>query len=218
MTIPCRLVRTVPAESPPRADEFWEKFAELHPGWELVTWRDPVPEEWFPAGFRLWDHCTSGAQRAGLIRLEDLALRGGVYVDSDVEPFRPFDPLLGVAAFAGWEDARVVPDAVLGGEAGHPALRECLSRALGTVAGGGGAWESGPGVTTAVLPGRPDVLLLPPGSFYPVHYREKHLLDSGVELRQPWAFCQHRWEGSWLTPAQKAQISRSRAVRPRGRG
>lgn len=213
--IPRRLVRTVPTASPPRAEEFWARFAEIHPGWEMVTWRDPVPEEWFPASSPLWPHCSSGAQRAGLLRLEDLALRGGVYVDSDVEPFRSLEPLLGVAAFAGWEDARVVPDAVLGAEAGHGAVLACLSRALGVVAGGGGAWESGPGATTAVLPGRSDVLLLPPGSLYQIHYREKHRLG---EAALPWEFVRHHWAGSWLTPAQKAQISRSRAGQPRGRG
>lgn len=216
--IPRRLVRTVPAVSPVRADGFWEQFKDLHPGWELVTWRDPVPEEWFPATHRLWDHCASGAQRAGLIRLEDLALRGGVYVDSDVEPLRSFEPLLTLSAFAAWEDGAVVPDAVLGAEVGHPAILDCLSRALGVVAGGGGAWESGPGVTTAILPDRDDVLLLPPGSFYPVHYREKNLLREGGPPGAPWAFAQHWWEGSWLTPEQKAQISRRRATRRQGRG
>lgn len=216
--IPRRLVRTVPAEASRQAEDFWAGFKKLHPGWEFVTWRDPVPEEWFPASAALWGHCTTGAQRAGLLRLEDLALRGGVYVDSDVESLRSLEPLLGVGCFAGWEDARVVPDAVLGAEAGHPAVLSCLSRALGVVAGGGGAWESGPGVTTAVLPGRDDVLLLPPGSLYPVHYREKHLLRDGGPADTPWAFCQHWWAGSWLTPAQRAQISRSRATRRQGRG
>jgi hypothetical protein len=216
--IPRRLVRTVPAEPAPEAEAFWGRFGALHPGWELVTWRDPVPRRWFPTTWRLWDHCTSGAQRAGLIRLEDLALRGGVYVDSDVEPLRPLGPLLGAGCFAAWEDARVVPDAVLGAEAGHPAVLSCLSRALGVVAGGGGAWESGPGVTTAVLPGRDDVLLLPPGAFFPVHYREKHRLAPGGPPDAPWAFAQHWWAGSWLTPEQKAQISRRWADRRRGRG
>jgi len=216
--IPRRLVRTVPAETAAEAEAFWKRFKALHPGWEFVTWRDPVPVEWFPATHRLWSHCTSGAQRAGLVRLEDLALRGGVYVDSDVEPLRSLEPLLTTGCFAAWEDARVVPDAVLGAEAGHPAVLECLSRALGVVAGGGGAWESGPGVTTAVLPGRDDVLLLPPGAFFPVHYREKHLLRPGGPPDTPWAFVQHWWAGSWLTPEQKAQISRRRADRRRGRG
>lgn len=182
----------------------------MHPGWEFVTWQDPIPPEGFVTA-PLWHHCTTGAQLAGLIRLDDLWARGGVYVDADVECYRPFDPLLGTGGFAAWEDERVVPDAVLGAEAGHPAIEECLSLAMALVAGGRGAWESGPGVTTGVLPGREDWLLLPPGAFYPYHYSGLHrkpptkaaLLwrHNGAEmarLHAPWCFCIHHWAKSWI--------------------
>jgi hypothetical protein len=214
--IPRRFVRTIPADPPPEAEIFWEGFQRLHPDWEFVTWQDPIDPGPFPVTSRLWSHCASGAQRAGLIRLEDLAARGGHYVDADVECYRSFEPLTGLRGYAGWEDEKVVPDAVLGAEVGHPAIVECLSRALSVVAGGGGAWESGPGVTTTVLPGRDDWLLLSPGSFYSVHYREKHLLAAATPARYPWALALHWYAGSWLTPAQKAQLARPRAT-PRNR-
>jgi mannosyltransferase OCH1-like enzyme len=143
---------------------------------------------------------------AGLLRLELLYSLGGIWVDSDVEPYRSLEPLLGVRGFAAWEDERVVPDAVLGAEAGHPAIEECLSLALAAVAAGKGAWESGPGVTTAVLPGRDDWLLLPPGAFYPYHYTERCRRGEDHRASQPWAFTAHHWAASWHTPAQKAQL------------
>ena len=203
--IPRRFVRTVPATVNTEVEHYWAMFKELHPGWEMVTWRDPIDPALFPVTSPLWHHCANGAQLAGLVRLEDLWHRGGFYVDSDVEPYRSFEPLVGLDGVAAWEDENVVPDAVLGASAGHPALQACLTHAMAAVAAGKGAWESGPGATTAVLPGRDDWLLLPPGSFYAVHYRDKKLLDSPAA---PWEFCRHRWHASWLSPAQKARMDR----------
>lgn len=205
MGIPRILHRVVPEALNEEAEGWWARFGELHPDWLLRTHRDPLkPAEW-PETARYWSGCTSGAQLAGLIRLEALWRFGGIYVDQDVEPFRSFEPLLPVSAFAAWEDERVVPDAVLGAMPAHPAIRECLDRAVRTLRKG--AWESGPGVTTKVLPGRPDVLLLPPGSFYQVHYRDPERdskMRSFDPKANPWAFALHHYWGSWLTKKEAA--------------
>src|SRR5690606_32786782 len=177
--IPRVLHRTVPLETDAQVEEWWDRFAAMHPDWDLRTWREPLDPADFPLTGHLFDRCANGAQKAGLVRLELLATHGGVYVDSDVEPIRPPGALTHLPAFAGWEDERVVPDAVLGAAPGHPAIKECLARAIALVEGGSqDAWETGPGVTTTILPWRDDVLLLPPGSFYPVHYLEKAALGS----------------------------------------
>lgn len=210
--IPRRLIRTVPRETTAEVEGFWDRFAELHPDYELVTWREPVDAAAFPLTSGHWHRCCSGAQRAGLIRLEALHAVGGIYVDSDVEPYRAFDPLLGLEAFAGWEDDKVVPDAVLGARPGHPAVREAIDLALERVELG--AWESGPGVTTDLLPGRPDVLLLPPGSFYPYHYRRKDLRYQDHARQQPWAFVAHHWMSSWAGSEPEGDPAR-RDRRPR---
>ncbi len=203
--IPRTLVRVVPSATSDEVEGFWEGAAMVHPGWELVTYRDPLdPKDW-PCTSRWWPLCQSGAQFAGLIRLEALLKHGGVYIDSDVEVYRPFDPLLGAGVFAGWEDASTVPDAVLGAEPGHPAIGALLSLALDRLQGddtdwrsGNGAWSTGPGVFTTLLPARPDVLLLPPGSFYPYHYSERERRHDDHRASNPWAFCCHHWAASWL--------------------
>lgn len=206
MAIPRTLIRTVPAETSDEVERWWAEACALHPGWQTVTYRDPIDPDLFPVTAGLWDRCTSGAQRAGLIRLEALARMGGVYLDSDVELWRPLGPLLGVRAFAAWEDPGVVPDAVLGAEAHHPAILACRDLAVGRLLSesgdwrtGPGAWGTGPGVTTTILPDRADVLLLPPGSFYPVHYTDKIGADwTAAQAANPWAFGAHRWHASWL--------------------
>jgi mannosyltransferase OCH1-like enzyme len=128
--------------------------------------------------------------------LEALYHYGGIYVDSDCEPYRSLEPLLGAHCFAAWEDRNTVPDAVIGAEPEHPVILEAIKLALKELPHG--AWRSGPGVTTALLPNRPDVLLLPPGSFYPYHYTEKGRKLDAHKVDQPWAFMAHHWAGSWL--------------------
>jgi hypothetical protein len=60
--------------------------------------------------------------------------------------------------------------------------------------------------------GRPDVLLLPPGSFYPYHYSEMERRGDPHHEQQPWAFGAHHWHGSWL-PEERRPINRKRAAR-----
>ena len=206
--IPRILHRTVPAAVNAQAEAWWAHWQQLLPGWELMTHRDPLdPAEW-PETSDLWKLCKNGAQLAGLIRLEALWRWGGIYVDSDVEPYRSLEPLVQCQAFAAWEDRNVVPDAVLGAEPNHPAVKLMLTKARLVIEAGGDAWTSGPGVTTSTLPGRSDWLLFPPGSFFPYSYKEKHLRFEDHMEDQPWCFCVHHWEGSWLTPKQKAQQAR----------
>lgn len=202
--IPRILHRTVPAETAAEAEQFWAKAVALHPGWEHHTWRDPLDSAEFPITSPHWWRCMTGAQLAGLVRLEVLWNHGGIYIDSDVELVRPLDPLCQLDAFAAWEDAQCVPDAVLGARPQHPAVKDMLDLAVRRLKSdstdwrtGNGAWATGPGVTTTVLPGRDDVLLLPPGSFYPYHYTEKHRRGEDWAAL-PWCFGAHHWAASWL--------------------
>jgi hypothetical protein len=203
--IPPRLIRTVPEHTLPEAEAWWEAACMMHPDWEHVTFRDPINAGVFPLTRDHWARCNSGAQLAGLIRLEALYTLGGIYIDSDVELYRPLDSLRQVRGFACWEDGNTIPDAVLGFEPEHPVLRVMIDEAIAKL--GDGAWESGPGVTTRNLQGRDDVLLLPPGSFFPIHWSRKRLYDSRtpqgarrlarVPAEQPAAFGIHHWRHSW---------------------
>lgn len=202
--IPRRLIRSVPEHANEEQERLWRIACDLHPGWEQVTYRDPIDPTGFPITAGAWHLCGSGAQLAGLVRLEALWSPGGIWIDSDVELFRPLDPLLDCRAFAAWEDANTVPDAVLGAEAGHPAIRACIEEALRRISTpstdwrtGHGAWSTGPGVMTSLLPGRDDVTLLGSESFYPYHYTEKERAGEDWAAN-PATFGAHRWAGSWL--------------------
>ena len=198
--IPKRLIRVVPEDTSPEVELWWAEAKALHRGWDHVTLRDPLSPKKFPLTSSLWPTCESGAQLADLIRTEELYSRGGVYIDSDVEVYRSFEPLLAVRGFAAWEDERHIPNAVMGFEPGHPALAAVLR--LARERHRKGTWEAGVGVTTEVFKGRNDMLVLPPGGFYPYHYSEKDCygqphLRAALRALNPWAFCAHHWRHSW---------------------
>lgn len=208
-TIPRIFHRTVPADTTAEVEEWWKAFEAMHPGWEMRTWREPIDRADFPLTSGVWDLCTSGAQKAGLIRLEALYTHGGVYIDSDVRPVASFEPLLGVEAFCGWEDERCIPDAILGARPGHPVYEAAIEMAVASVRNREGAWKSGPGVTTALMADRPDVLCLPPDVFYPVHYLEKARFPEVVAAPPRGCLAIHMYHHSWGSDADKANILRN---------
>jgi mannosyltransferase OCH1-like enzyme len=195
--IPRRLVRTVPAVVEPEAERLWDIACDLHPDWEHVTWRDPINPEAFPLTSPFWADCETGAQLADLVRAEDLYHNGGVYIDSDVWVLKPFDDLCGLSAVAAWEDDLYIPNAVLGFAPGHHALREVIDQAISKRHEG--TWRAGVGVTTEVFTRHP-IVLLPPGAFYPVHWRTAHKgkVDwDKVAFENPWSYCVHKYAASW---------------------
>lgn len=189
--IPRMFHRVVPEVVPDRFEEFWERFKRLHPGWEFVTWQDPLdPADW-ETGF-LFDRCTAGAQLAGLVRLEVIWRYGGFYVDMDMEPLRSFEPLREHQCVFGTEGNGVLTDAIFGAEQHHPGIRACVDRFLR------GFWHENPSMTgplhtTHVLGGRPDVTVLEQKAFFPYLWTEPE--RAGEEF--PDSFAVHRWNHSW---------------------
>jgi mannosyltransferase OCH1-like enzyme len=191
--IPARLIRTVPTVASDEAEGFWRGACELHPHWDYVTFRDPVDRDKFPLTSPHWAACKSGAQMAGLIRLEALWHWGGIYLDSDVEVFRPLDSLRPYDLFATWESAWSLNDAVLGAMAGHPLVREAIALAIERLPLG--ALHSGPKVVNDLFRDKADVLLLPPRSFSPYLWNEKHRRGEDHTVH-PGTFGAHHWANS----------------------
>ena len=180
----------------------------MNPGWRFMSWQDPIDPEQFPLTSPYWAKCQPGAQIADLIRLEALLTWGGVYVDWDVKPMRPLAPLTHCEAFAAYEDTKVVCNAVLGARREHPAIRECLDLAIERL-NPNNVWAGGPGVTTDIMVGREDVLLLPPETFYPVSYRDPdrdRLMRDFDPALHPWTFGMHAYWYSWAKNPQDRHI------------
>ena len=182
---------------PAEFDVYWERFRELNPDWHLVTWNDSTRLDWLRcpdefAAAKTW------AGKSDILRYEILHEFGGVYVDTDVEPLRPFDELLDEDPFIAWEDERLLCPTVMGSPQGHPAigvLLEALPAWFKKYRGAPPNRQTGPYFVTRYLRGRSDIRLLPPVTMYPVHWSEKARLGGPYPAE---SYAVHHWNAGWL--------------------
>jgi len=106
----------------------WRK---LHPDWEIVKWSeenfDCVGNSWVKTAIEQENY----ALAADVIRSYVLLNYGGVYLDTDIELFKPFDELAAENDFfIGYETDFWFGCAVLGAKKGHKIIREVYERYL----------------------------------------------------------------------------------------
>lgn len=177
---------------------YLERWRELHPGWEVRLWTPETtprlrhqdlydhPERWSPAS-NPWQW------RSDLARYEILHDIGGVYVDCDLEPLRPIDPLVeGCEALAAREDGTFINNAFLGCTPQTTWMASVLAGLRASVLAQPRARvnrQIGAHYLTAVTRRHPEVRVLPAEVIYPLHWSE---LDQR-HRPAPAAFTRHHW-------------------------
>jgi len=116
----------------PERPEFaaWrDKLAELHPDWTIRTWDSSDEVRSLIDEATLTDRWDAYMASDPFGRIPDIARYlllwhfGGVYIDTDFEPLRPFDELLeDPRPFAAWENDRTMCTALLASPKQHPAI------------------------------------------------------------------------------------------------
>ncbi|MDD5469441.1 MAG: glycosyltransferase [Candidatus Peribacteraceae bacterium] len=181
---------------PPPAAGYIEGWRRLHPDWEVRMWTDDtIP--WMRS-HPFFDAEKNVVVRADILRYEILARYGGVYLDVDMECVKNIDDLLcGRRCFLGYQDERIVCNAVIGAVPMHQLLlkitqhlrtRKNTFRFTPDV-------FSGPILVTRMLAGVPDVTLFATSVFYPFHYNRKRKEPEGMTDR---THAIHHWDGSWI--------------------
>lgn len=142
---------------------------------------------------------------ADYMRCHALYHHGGIYLDTDVEVLRPFDPILGCRMFLGREAPSLVGTAIIGAAKGHPFLRRIMDKLDGEARAGRISYRPGPELVTEELAQdeAAGVTVYPEEYFYPynphtsVAVRRKPLMGNMSDR----TICVHHWEGSWLGDA-----------------
>lgn len=216
----------------PLMQEWQKRWAELHPGWEIKTWREipGLPRHLLASGDELVEcrcpdylaACPTYAKRSDVWRYDILEQLGGVYLDTDFEPVKNIEPLLeDCQAFAGlcktvydWSDVDPagktkleVGCSIMGTIAHHPWLRELVD---GTPVQDPQAQLSlAFPYLTEVTARHPDVQLLPPEVFYPVtwdryHRGSRHSLKK--EALPEGTYAVHRWSSNWFAEGLRPRL------------
>ena len=117
---------------------YGERWRALHPAWDCRDWDAPLQPLVNQALYDAPAPAHVHRCRADVMRLEVLWRFGGVYVDTDIEPVRALDGLLaqvqaaGASAFIAWSSnrwhgRRLVSNAAIGAEPGHPFIRRAMA-------------------------------------------------------------------------------------------
>ena len=209
----------------PLPDEFAQyarQWEALHPGWSYCLWtNDKLAAEFPEHDPSAWG--STWAAQSDVWRLLILERFGGLYVDTDFEPFRSFESLIAGAAFLasrigvqGGKDDNIA-NGLLACEPGHPLIRAAVAAAMDGTAQGLPILEAaGPAMMTRVLGdvqkafrkpvfsngqevgslyGDTGVVVLHEPVCYP--YLWHHFRPTSYP---PTAWAAHHWARSWWTP------------------
>jgi hypothetical protein len=220
-SIPAVIHRIAIGPVPADSAYFWDRWQALHPTWTLKSHDSPFdPEEWPLTGWA-FPFCSSPAMQADLMRLEVLWSEGGIYVDWDMEPYRPLDAFLPLEGFAAFDAPNSDPmsttwvgTGVLGFRPHHPAIAANLHLSLKRL-NRQNIMMVGPLATDEVMRHRNDVLLLPRATFYCWDWKKRGSIRHGALSDYPWAYGLHRMHASWLNPSKPREVILLDEKRPR---
>lgn len=156
---------------PPKFEEWWQEFKEMHPTYEFLTIRDfekiNVPNNIKPL-LRDVNTCAGVSDIGRILALYQL---GGIYIDTDVMPLKPFDELINTEkVFLAKRSSKSFESAVIGSPKNHKALLEVINQMPNwfyKYKDKAASVQTGPTFVSSVLFGRKDVLHLPMETFYP---------------------------------------------------
>lgn len=108
------------------AEKCIQSWKEKLPDYKIIEWN----EENFDIHINKYVEEAYNSKKfafvADYVRLFVLFHHGGIYMDTDVEVLKPFDNLLNLPGFVGFEDKELVSTAVIGSQKGNLLLKEWL--------------------------------------------------------------------------------------------
>lgn len=208
--IPKRFIRIWlgPKEIPRLFEDWWQQFQVMHPDFAFITLKDIDVANLVPPELEaIWLHIDTYAGRSDLLRYLALQKYGGIYVDTDIMPLRPFDELLLEGTpFAGKRSKVSFESAVIGSPAKHPAWDKLFAEFpswYADKAGRSTSVRTGPAFLSHAWFGRSDVRHLPTHAFYPFNGFGAPKRDAKIAMFadrssfHPEAYCAHFSNHSW---------------------
>lgn len=188
------------SEKPQLVKKCIKSWLSLHPGWELREWDEDKSPIDLPYVKNALD-AKRFAFASDYVRFYALYKFGGVYLDTDIEVIKSFDPLRDNNFFLGRESSKYINPAVIGSIAGHPFTKRILTILDDSISKG---YTAIPEILTSALERNPDcssdVVVYDTDYFFPYNPFDA----DRNEVRQL-MFCDltkntyaiHHWAQSW---------------------
>jgi len=106
-----------------------ETWLKNHPDWQYILWTEKEIEEFGLTNQKLYDQATNYGEKSDIARYEILYRYGGLYVDTDFECIKSFDPLHHYCDFyAGTEyiSRFITFNGLIGCRKHHPIMKNAL--------------------------------------------------------------------------------------------
>lgn len=117
---------------PEKFKPFIRRWKQLHPKWEFKLWTDKDINTFPWINKKAFDTATNLGMKSDIWRYEILYQYGGVYLDVDFFPLKPFDDLMtGLDLFLGMSDKGGAHNSLIGSIPKHELLDK-LIKTLGT--------------------------------------------------------------------------------------
>ncbi len=201
-------------ESAKKCIKSWRKYC---PDYEIIEWNEtnydftsvPYMKEAFEA--KKWGFVPDYA------RLDIIYKHGGIYLDTDVELVRSFDPLLQLHGFAGFQnDYEVALGLGFGAEAGNPVIKALLEEYQGLrFLDDEGCMNltPSPELNTRALVQAFGLRtngeyqqLVDSFTVYPVDYFCPKSFADGIVRKTKHTYSIHHFDASWYTPEQRRAL------------
>jgi mannosyltransferase OCH1-like enzyme len=199
--------------------EWSERWKNLNPSWKVLLWHE-IPganllwcegSGWLVDGLTLEQASLLAkachlSQRTNIWRYLLVKKFGGLYVDTDVEPFKPIDDL--VRDFEGFAARRQSPYqirecAFFGAVPNHPWVRQLVAEL--PTCDPTATLSMGTSYFTRIIGQHPEVAVLPENEVlfrvpddWCCAKREAKLPESGLASAPPEAYAQHHWSSIWF--------------------
>ena len=109
-----------------RAKLCMESWKKVMPDYEIKIWTEEDIDTEINDFMKQSYKAKKYAYTADVARLWVLYLHGGIYMDTDVEVYKPLDEFLGNEGFIGFEDTNYLSTAVIGAEPLNPVIEYLL--------------------------------------------------------------------------------------------
>ena len=188
---------------PDEFQHFEDRWRDLHPDWEVRTWRDD--DFGWLTNQAAFDDARLFSSKSNIARYEVIFREGGLYVDCDIEPLRSIDELLeGADLVLSEESPGLYGNELFAAVPQHPVIASVVAElpeshfsrpdAISPERTGPHFWTRCVRRRCAELGLQPRILTH--DQVYPYSWTQPHL--RGRTFPEAWVV--HHWAQSWVTP------------------
>lgn len=181
----------------------WKKH---NPDWEYYLWTEKEIEALGLVNKSKYDAATNYGEKSDIARYEILYQFGGLYIDTDFECLKSFDPVHYACDFyagVGYDKEFVVFNGLIGSRAGHPILENCIKTLFISSSNSPCIMRrTGPFFFTERIKEyihsyTDQTVLFPLSYLYPCPYIENISRAEIEHWFKPESFAVHHWHRSW---------------------